>query len=151
VYSKVNLKKKQSFVDYFLIYTIMEYWVEFSVLHSRSLLVIYFIYKSVYMSIPTSQFIPLSLLNPGNPKLIFYICKSVSVWEISSFASFFFFFFFYFTYKQHHMVLVFLCLTYSLSMKISRSIHVRNMLNLFSFRGLLIPQAPGGLPPPQMC
>ena len=93
VYSKVNLKKKQSFVDYFLIYTIMEYWVEFSVLHSRSLLVIYFIYKSVYMSIPTSQFIPLSLLNPGNPKLIFYICKSVSVWEISSFVSFFFFFY----------------------------------------------------------
>ena len=89
----MNLKKKQFFVDYFLIYIIMEYWVEFSVLHSRSLLVIYFIYKSVYMSIPISQFIPLSLLNPGNHKLIFYICKSVSVWEISSFVSFFFFFF----------------------------------------------------------
>ena len=31
---------------------ITEYWVEFPVLYSRSLLVIYFIYNSVYMSIP---------------------------------------------------------------------------------------------------
>ena len=35
---------------------------EFSVLHSRSLLVIYFIHSSVYMSISISQCIPSSLL-----------------------------------------------------------------------------------------
>ena len=32
--------------------------VEFPLLYSRSLLVIYFIYSNVYMSIPVSQFIP---------------------------------------------------------------------------------------------
>ena len=37
---------------------ITEYWVEFPVLYSRPLLVIYFIYSSVYVSIPVSQFIP---------------------------------------------------------------------------------------------
>ena len=35
-----------------------EPWGEFPVLHSRFSLVIYFIYSSVYMSIPTSQFLP---------------------------------------------------------------------------------------------
>ena len=53
-----------SFLDSFPIQVITEYWVEFPVLYSRSLIVIYFIYGSVYMSIPISQFIPppLSLL-----------------------------------------------------------------------------------------
>ena len=47
-----------SFLGSFPIYVITEYWVEFPVLYSRSLLVIYFIYSSVYMSIPISRFIP---------------------------------------------------------------------------------------------
>ena len=46
------------FLDYFPILVITEYWIEFPVLYSKSLLVIYFIYSSVYMSIPISQFIP---------------------------------------------------------------------------------------------
>ena len=82
----MNLKKKQFFVDYFLIYIIMEYWVEFSVLHSRSLLVIYFIYRSVYKSFPTW---PSPLLPPGNHKFVFYTCDSISVIQISSLAPFF--------------------------------------------------------------
>ena len=36
---------------------IAEYWVEFLVLYSRFLLVIYFIYNSMYMSTPISQFV----------------------------------------------------------------------------------------------
>ena len=39
-------------------FPITEYWVEFPVLYRRSLLVIYFIYSSVLMSIPIFQFIP---------------------------------------------------------------------------------------------
>ena len=38
--------------------SITEYWTEFPVVHSRSLLVIYFIYSSIYMSVPISLFIP---------------------------------------------------------------------------------------------
>ena len=46
------------FLDTFPIYAITEYWVEFPVLYSRFLLVIYFMCSSMYMSIPISQFIP---------------------------------------------------------------------------------------------
>ena len=48
-----------SFLDSFPIEAITEYWVEFPVLYSSSLLVTYFIYSSMYMSIPIFQFIPL--------------------------------------------------------------------------------------------
>ena len=47
-----------SFVDSFPIEVIMENWDDFPVLYSRSLLVIYFIPSSMYMSAPISQFIP---------------------------------------------------------------------------------------------
>ena len=47
------------FLDSFPIKVITGYWVEFPVLYSGSLLVIYLIYSSVHMSIPISQFIPL--------------------------------------------------------------------------------------------
>ena len=43
-----------SFLDSFPIQAIAEYWVEFPVLYSMSLLVIYFIYSGVFMSIPIS-------------------------------------------------------------------------------------------------
>ena len=39
-----------SFLDSFPIQAITEYWVEFPVLYSRSLIVIYFIYTSVYIN-----------------------------------------------------------------------------------------------------
>ena len=53
-----------SFSDSFPIQVITEYWVEFPVLYSRSLLIIYFIYNSVYLLIPNSQFIPPSYVSP---------------------------------------------------------------------------------------
>ena len=46
------------FLDSFSTPVIAEYWEDFPVLYSRSLLVIYFIYSSVYVTIPVSQFIP---------------------------------------------------------------------------------------------
>ena len=43
---------------YFPIYVVTQYWAEFSVLYSRSLLVSHFKYSSVYMSIPNSLTVP---------------------------------------------------------------------------------------------
>ena len=48
----------RSFLDSFPILVTTEYWVEFPVVYSRFLSVVYFINSSVYMSIPISQFIP---------------------------------------------------------------------------------------------
>ena len=45
------------FLDFFPIYAITEYWIEVPVLYSKSLLVVYFTYITVYISIPTTQFI----------------------------------------------------------------------------------------------
>ena len=46
---------------------------------ARRKLLTYFIYSNVYMSIPISQFILLDFFPPGNHKVVFYICESVSV------------------------------------------------------------------------
>ena len=44
------------------------------------LLLVYFMYSSVYMSIPISHFIPLlPHFPPGNHKFVFYIGDSISV------------------------------------------------------------------------
>ena len=51
---------------------------EYSVLHSRSLVVIYFIYNSVYLLIPNS-FIPLSTFPFSKHKFVFYVFDSTSV------------------------------------------------------------------------
>ena len=57
---------------------------------SRSLLVIYFIYNSLHMSIPISQFILPQLTFPSdNYKFNFYICNSTSLLWISSIVSIF--------------------------------------------------------------
>ena len=69
-----------SFIDSFPIEVITEYWVEFPVLCSRSLLTIYFIYSTVHMFIPPSLFIPpLAPFPFGNYKFVLEVCKSVSV------------------------------------------------------------------------
>ena len=47
-------------------------------LYSKFLLVIYFIYSNVYMSL-FSQFIPPSPFPTDNHKSVFYICDSISV------------------------------------------------------------------------
>ena len=52
------------------------YWGEFPVLWSRFLLVIYCIYRGVYVSIPVSQFIP-PLPFPHH-RFVFYNCDSTS-------------------------------------------------------------------------
>ena len=44
------------FPDSFPLQVIKKYWIQFLVLHSRSLLTVYFIYSSVYTLIPNPQF-----------------------------------------------------------------------------------------------
>ena len=63
-----------SFLDSFPIEAITEYWVEFPVLYSMSLLVIYFIFSSVYYVIPNLPIYPSSVIN----MFVFYICDSIS-------------------------------------------------------------------------
>ena len=59
---------------------IIDYWEEFPVLYSRSLLVIYFIY-SMYVN-PNLSIYPSPPLPPGNHKFVFYICGSISVLQM---------------------------------------------------------------------
>ena len=66
-----------SFLDSIPIQVITEYWVDFPVLYSRFLLVIYFVYSRVSMSVPISQFIPRTPFLLGNRKFVFYICCTV--------------------------------------------------------------------------
>ena len=66
--------------------TYLYMWFFIPYAHSRSLLVIYFIYSSVYMLLATSN-CPFSF---GNHKFIFHVYESFSVLEISSFEYFLF-------------------------------------------------------------
>ena len=75
----ISYKYIHSFLDSFPIKVIIEYWVEFPVVYSRFILVTYFIYSSVYMSIPITQFIP--PFPSDNHKFVFYICEFISVWK----------------------------------------------------------------------
>ena len=63
--------------------------IEFPMLYGRFLLVICYIYSSVYMLIPTSWFI-LAHFPFGNHKFVFYVCGSISILYRSSFVSIFF-------------------------------------------------------------
>ena len=94
-----------------------EHWVGFLVLYNRFSLVIYFIYSSVYMSIPISQFIP-TLPSPlVNHKIIFYVCDSISALQISSSVPFF--------WIPHISIsMSFSFWPTSFCMTVSRSIHV---------------------------
>ena len=87
---------------------------EYSVLHSRSLVVICFIYNTVYLLIPNSSFMPLPTFPFSKHKFVFYVFDFTSVLYLG--------FFFYSTYKWY-MVSVFLWLT-SPSIMISRPIYV---------------------------
>ena len=53
--------------------------VKFPGLYSRSLLAIYFIYSSMYVTVPISQFIPFPAFPLGKHKFVFYICDTFSV------------------------------------------------------------------------
>ena len=63
-----------SFSGSFLIRVITEYWADFPVLYSRSLLVIYLIYRSMYMLMPSSLF-----LSPHISLLVTVSLCSISV------------------------------------------------------------------------
>ena len=101
---------------------IVEYWVEFLVLYSRFLLVIYFIYSSMYMSIPISQFVCPSiylLAIIGIFLLHLWLFCSVNRFIVSDF------FFFYILHISNIMwYLSFSVWLTSLSMIISRSVSV---------------------------
>ena len=64
IYSVSGVQQSDSFIYIFIsLQVIIRYGIQFPVLYTRSLLLIYFIYSSVYLLIPNSQFIlPLSLL-----------------------------------------------------------------------------------------
>ena len=77
---------------FFLHFLFFSFWILLYFLYSRSLLVIYFIHISVYMSIPISQFItpphlPLSPL--GVHTFVLYICVSTSALQTGSSVPFF--------------------------------------------------------------
>ena len=77
------------FSKFFPILVTTEYWVEFPGLYSRSFVVIYFVYSSVCMSGPNSQFVTAPPPFPfGNPTFVFYVYESVSFLYISSFVFF---------------------------------------------------------------
>ena len=74
-YTNTNL---HSCLDSVPIYAITEYWVEFPVLYGRFLLVIYFIYSGVSMSVPISQFIPHPLVTMSlfsTSVTLFLVCR----------------------------------------------------------------------------
>ena len=62
------------FLDSFFIQTITKYSVEFPVLCSRPLLVLYFIYSNVCMSVLVSQFIPSLCLPCASRRFVVCIC-----------------------------------------------------------------------------
>ena len=63
----------------FTFWLITEYWAEFPVLYSRSLLIVYFKYSSMEMSVPNSQSIPI----PPFLVTIHLFSKSVSLFLFS--------------------------------------------------------------------
>ena len=77
-------------------YSLSEYWVEFPFLYSRSLLVMYFIYGSVYMLILNSGYIPSTPHNMSPLVTTSLFSKSLSLFPfckyIHLYLSFFFFF-----------------------------------------------------------
>ena len=68
------------FFKFFPIQLITEYWSEFPVLSSRSLLVICFIYGRVYMLVPNSHFIPPPPCSSLNGHLGRFCLNSASVY-----------------------------------------------------------------------
>ena len=82
----------------------------------------HFICSSAYISIPISQFIPFPLFSLLEPSVCFlhlwlsFVNKFICITFIDS------------TYKWYHKIFVFLWLT-SLSMTISRSIHVKKYIS----------------------
>ena len=70
-----------SFLDSFPIKAITEYWVEFPVLYSMSLLVIYFIYSSVYISHTTNECLSIHLsMDPWVTSDIWLLWIVLSSW-----------------------------------------------------------------------
>ena len=67
------------FLDSFPMKAITEYWVKFSVLYSRFLLVTYFIYSNMYMSVSVSQFLSSF---PGKHKFVFSFSRLLWLFRV---------------------------------------------------------------------
>ena len=132
MYNKVHplyISDYPLFFRFFSHIAITEYWVEFPVLHSRFLLIICFIYSSVYMSIPISQFVPSCI------SLLVIIClfsTSVTLFLFYKFVSSFFF-------RFHIQVISRICLS-DLLHSVWQSLGPFMLLQmaLFNFNGWVI-------------
>ena len=100
------------YIHSFPLWFITRYWIKFPVLDSRILLFICSLYNSLHIIIPNSQSIPPP--SPlGNYKSDLYVCESVSVFQRSSFGSYFRFHIQVISYGiWYHMEFAFLFLTY---------------------------------------
>ena len=95
-----------SFLDFLAIYITTEHWEEFPVLHSRSLLVMCFMYSSMSMWILMSQFITPHFF----PLVTISFFSTLYVCSVNKFICTIFFL--DSTCKWYHMIFVILCLTY---------------------------------------
>ena len=77
------------FSDYFTFQVITKYWILFPVLHSKSLLLIHFIYNSVYLFTPILLIYTPLRFPIGNHQCIFYMCEPVSLLLVESFVFYF--------------------------------------------------------------
>ena len=97
-----------SFLGFLPVQVATELRIELPVLHSRFSLVFCFICSSIYMSVPTSQFIPSTPFPFGIYKFFLCICISVSALQMSSSVPFF-----STPHKSINIRYLFFCLTYS--------------------------------------
>ena len=102
-------------------------------LYSRSLLVIYCLYSSVYMSVSISLFITSARVSPLVTISLIFRCVSLLCFVNKFILSFLL----DSSNKLDHMILVFLCLT-SLIMIISRSLIACLMILILGFILILI-------------
>ena len=85
----LSVVEQSEYLYIYHLFVTIEHWVEFPVLYSRTFsLVIYFIPSSVFMSIPISKFIPLSL-PPLVSVHLFSTSVSISALQIGSSVPFF--------------------------------------------------------------
>ena len=61
---------------FFSLIVVLRYWIWFSVLYSRPLLLTYFVHSSVYILIPNPNLSP-PLPSLVNYRFVFYVCESV--------------------------------------------------------------------------
>ena len=118
------------FFRFFFTKVITRYWIQFPMLYSRSLFIFYIVVVSVN---PKLLVYPYTLLSPLVGVRIFF-SMSVSLWFVNKFI---WIIFLDSTCEWYHMIFVSVWLA-SLSMIISKSIHVTAMALFHSFCGWVI-------------